>query len=212
MMKISKLLVEEGVLTFGDFTLKSGRKAPYFLNFGNIKTGKSISELSDFYSEILIKNVDLKNRILFGPAYKGIPLVVAVAFSLIGKGFNVPFCYNRKEAKDHGERGSLVGAVPKAGDKITVIEDVMTAGTALRETMKLEGFEESVDSCIIAVDRMERGKSKESAVKEMEREFGIKIYSISNIRDIVDDLYESGQIQIQTKSGIEDYLKEFRGE
>lgn len=213
MKDFSLFLLEEGVLKFGGFTLKSGRKAPYFLNFGDIKTGRALHHLAHYYAQILIKNINTENRVLFGPAYKGIPLAVAVSIALAEKEVDIPFCYNRKEIKDHGEGGNLVGMIPKAGTNVTVIEDVMTAGTALRETMDIfknyEGV--NVDSCIISVDRMEKGKTDKCAVKEIEEEFGIDIYSISNIQEVAEELLELELIHDKMYGEIEDYLKEYGG-
>lgn len=205
-MNFAELLIKEEVLKFGDFTLKSGRLAPYFLNFGNIKRGSSIADLSDFYSEIFIKNIDPKDRILFGPSYKGIPLATAVSISLSKKGIDLPFSYNRKEKKDHGEGGNIIGEVPRVGKKITIIEDVITRGTAIRETIDiLKPTGSIIDSCIIAVDRMEKGKGDISAIREIEEEFNIKIYAISNIRALIEEL--GSKVESVYVKKIEDYLE-----
>lgn len=209
MNSFTKFLLDEGVLRFGDFTLKSGRKCPYFMNFGDIKNGGSITMLAAYYGEI-IKGLDLEGRILFGPAYKGIPLVVATSVILKEKyNISLPFAYNRKEAKDHGEGGSIVGTIPKEGDRITIVEDVITAGTAVKESLEiLKPTGAVVDSLVVAVDRMERGKGERSATKELEEEYGIKVYSISSIEEVAENLTgENGAY----KDKIWDYLKEYGG-
>lgn len=217
--EIINVLINEKVLKFGDFTLKSGRKAPYFLNFGEIKSGESLSILASIYAEILYKEIGVENRILFGPAYKGIPLVAATALKLMEKyQVSIPILYNRKEKKDHGEGGILVGKIPQKNDKITIIEDVITAGTAIKESLEIfNSYEDvKVDSVIFALDRMEKGKSEKTTIKELEEEYSIKAFSIANIRDVVDYLYNrdiNGEIYIDDtiKSNIENYLNEYAG-
>ena len=185
-------LEDAGVLKFGDFTAKSGRKIPYFLNAGDIKTGAQISKLGEFYAKAYLENVGEKRTVLFGPAYKGIPIAVAAAVGLSKSGVDVPFFFNRKEAKDHGEGGVLVGYTPKPGDEIVIVEDVITAGTAIRESMeilsKLEGVK--VAACLIMVNRMEKGRTEMSAMKEIEQEFGFPVYSVATVYDIIEYLEE----------------------
>ena len=185
-------LEDAGVLKFGDFTAKSGRKIPYFLNAGDIKTGAQISKLGEFYAKAYLENVGEKRTVLFGPAYKGIPIAVAAAVGLLKSGVDVPFFFNRKEAKDHGEGGVLVGYTPKPGDEIVIVEDVITAGTAIRESMeilsKLEGVK--VAACLIMVNRMEKGRTEMSAMKEIEQEFGFPVYSVATVYDIIEYLEE----------------------
>jgi len=183
-------MTNAGVLTFGDFTTKSGRKTPYFVNTGNYKTGKHISVLGDYYAELVVESGE-KFDALFGPAYKGITLAAATASSLYRNyGLDIPYFFNRKEAKDHGEGGSLVGYVPKDGDKIIIIEDVVTAGTAVRESLQLlsEAAEVSVTALYVSVDRMERGTGERSTLDELRDEFGINVFSIINARTIIDSL------------------------
>ena len=156
-----KFMVDSGVLTFGDFTLKSGRKAPYFINCGNYKTGEQLAKLGGFYADCIADN-KIPVETLFGPAYKGIPLAVSAVIALATKyGIDVSYCFDRKEAKDHGEGGVFVGYVPKAGEDVVIVEDVITAGTAIRESMailsRLEGVR--VAATFIMVDRKERGLS-----------------------------------------------------
>ena len=181
---------EAGVLIFGDFTTKSGRKTPYFVNTGNYKTGKHISVLGDYYAESLAKSGELFDA-LFGPAYKGITLAAATAASLYrNHGIDVPYFFNRKEVKDHGEGGALVGYKPKDGDRIVIIEDVVTAGTAVRESLQLLSAvaDVKVTALFVSVDRMERGTGERSTLDELKNELGISVYPIITARDIIDSL------------------------
>ena len=181
-----------GVLKFGDFTAKSGRKIPYFINAGEIKTGAQIAQLGEFYAKAYLGKLGRKNAVLFGPAYKGIPLAVTAAAALAKEGLDLPFFFNRKEAKDHGEGGTLVGYVPKAGEEVVIIEDVITAGTAIRESMALlaplEGVK--VSAAFVMVDRKEKGQGEKSAVQEVEAQFGFPVYSIADVYDILEYLSE----------------------
>ena len=183
-----KFMVECGVLTFGDFTLKSGRKAPYFINTGNYKTGAQLARLGEFYAECIKEN-NIEADTLFGPAYKGIPLCVSAAVAMWNKfGIDVNYCFDRKEAKDHGEGGSFVGKSLSDGEKVVIIEDVMTSGKALREVMpKLtEAADVKVAGMVITVDRMEKAlNSEKSAVEEAFAEFGVRVLSIVTINDII---------------------------
>jgi orotate phosphoribosyltransferase len=177
-----------GVLTFGDFTTKSGRKTPYFVNTGNYKTGMHISMLGDYYSDCIVNSGEQFNA-LFGPAYKGITLAAATAGSLYrNHGIDIPYFFNRKEIKDHGEGGAIVGYIPKNGDKIIIIEDVVTAGTAVRESLELlkAVADVTVTALYVSVDRMERGTGERSRLDELREEFGINVYSIITVRDIID--------------------------
>ncbi|MBO5576798.1 MAG: orotate phosphoribosyltransferase [Ruminococcus sp.] len=184
-----KFMVDCGVLTFGDFTLKSGRKAPYFVNTGNYKTGAQLARLGEFYAECINENgIDVET--LFGPAYKGIPLAVSASVALYNKyGKEVSYCFDRKEVKDHGEGGMFVGKSLSDGEKVVIIEDVMTSGKALREVMpKLTSAAKvNVTGMVITVDRMEKALDSElSAVEQAYKDFGVKVYSIVNINDIID--------------------------
>lgn len=191
-----KFMVDSGVLKFGEFTLKSGRKAPYFINCGNYKTGAQLAKLGEYYAECINEH-GLKPDTLFGPAYKGIPLAVAACTALYGKyGINCNYCFDRKEVKDHGEGGMFVGKNLQDGEKVVIIEDVMTSGKALREVLpKLRSVSKpDIEGMIITVDRAEKGlESDKSAVREVYDEFGIKVYSIVNINDIIEAL-ENGVI------------------
>ena len=183
-------LESAGVLKFGDFTAKSGRKIPYFINAGEIKTGAQISRLGEFYAKAYGEKLGRKPAVLFGPAYKGIPLAVAAASALAKEGLDAPFFFNRKELKDHGEGGVFVGFVPRAGQEVVIIEDVITAGTAIRESMalldRLEGVK--VAAAFVMVDRKEKGQGEKSAVQEVEAEFGFPVFSIADVYDILEYL------------------------
>ena len=196
-----------GVLTFGDFTAKSGRKTPYFVNTGNFRTGMHISLLADFYADRIIQSGE-KFDAMFGPAYKGITLVAATAASLYrNHGLDIPFFFNRKEAKDHGEGGSLIGYTPKDGDRIVIIEDVITAGTAVRESLDLlnSAADVTVAALFVSVDRMERGTGTCSALDQLKEDFGINVYSIINARDIIDCLPPGDERVVKMEKYLEKY-------
>lgn len=192
-----KFMVDNGVLKFGEFTLKSGRKAPYFINTGNYKSGAQLSQLGDYYAACIKEN-GVWGDVLVGPAYKGIPLAVTTAVALARNyGDDIKYCFDRKEVKDHGEGGLFVGEQLKDGDEVIIIEDVMTSGKALRELLpKLKAQADVViKGMIISVDRMERGLTSElSAVQEVYRDFGVKVYPIVTMADIIDAI-ESGVIE-----------------
>ncbi len=176
-----------GVLTFGDFVTKSGRKTPYFINTGNYRTGSQISRLGDWYAKTIAESGEEFDA-LFGPAYKGIPLAAAAASSLFRLyGRDVPYCFNRKEIKDHGEGGGIVGYRPKDGDRIAIVEDVVTAGTAVRESLSfLAGVADvTVTALFVSVDRMERGTGALSALDELRESLGINVHPIITVRDII---------------------------
>ena len=187
-----EFLQSAGVLRFGDFTAKSGRKIPYFINAGEIKTGEHISKLGEFYAKAYIDKVGNKRTALFGPAYKGISIAVSSSIALAKSGLDVPFFFNRKEAKDHGEGGVFVGYKPKAGEEVVIVEDVITAGTAIRETMEimkgLEGVK--VVATFVMVDRKEKGQGEKGAMVEIGEEFGFPVYSVVDVYDIIEYLEE----------------------
>ena len=187
-----KFLEDAGVLKFGDFTAKSGRKIPYFINAGDIKTGEQIQKLGEFYAKAYFEKVGNKKSVLYGPAYKGIPIAVSVAVALAKDGLDVPFFFNRKEEKDHGEGGVFVGYKPQAGEDIVIVEDVITAGTAIRESMailsKLDGV--NVKATFVMVDRKEKGQGEKSAMAEVTDEFGFPVYSVVDVYDIIEYLEE----------------------
>ena len=192
-----KFMVENGVLKFGEFTLKSGRVAPYFINTGNYKSGAQLAKLGEYYAQCIVQN-GLQAQTLVGPAYKGIPLAVTTAVALYNNhGVDLNYTFDRKEAKDHGEGGLFVGKQLQNGEKVIIIEDVMTSGKALRELLpKLKAAADvEIAGMIISVDRMERGLESElSAVQEVYKEFGVKVYSIVTMSDIIDAI-ESGVIE-----------------
>ena len=175
--------LETGVLKFGEFTLKSGRVSPYFFNAGLFNTGSHLSELGKFYAQA-IEASDLKFDVLFGPAYKGIPLASAASIALNDSfNRNVPYSFNRKEAKDHGEGGSIVGH-PLEGD-ILIIDDVITAGTAIHEAQEIiQSSGATAKGVIVALDRQEKGKGELSAIQEVEKVFGIRVLSIISLTHI----------------------------
>ncbi|MGB7346078.1 MAG: orotate phosphoribosyltransferase [Pirellulaceae bacterium] len=179
-------MMEVGVLTFGDFTTKSGRKTPYFVNTGLYRTGSQLEKLGEFYADAILKNVGTEFDVLFGPAYKGIPLVVTTAMALSRRGHDAAFCFNRKEAKDHGEGGVLVGHKVSPGDRVLMIEDVTTAGTSIRETVPVLKAAANVKlaGLVVSVDRGERGTGAKSALSEVGDEFAMPTFSIVNVHEI----------------------------
>ena len=185
-------LESAGVLKFGDFTTKSGRKIPYFINAGEIKTGAQIAKLGQFYARAYREKLGDRKAVLYGPAYKGISIAVSAAVALSEQGLDLPFFFNRKEAKDHGEGGVFVGYVPHSGEEVVITEDVITAGTAIRESMgilsRLDGVK--VAAAFIMVDRKERGRGEKLAMEEVEEEFGFPVYSVVDVYDIVEYLKE----------------------
>ena len=187
-----KFLEGAGVLKFGDFTAKSGRKIPYFINAGDIKTGEQISKLGEFYARAYKEKLGETKAVLYGPAYKGISIAVSAAVALAKEGLDLPFFFNRKEAKDHGEGGIFVGYTPKAGENIVIVEDVITAGTAIRESMAILSSVEGarVAATFVMVDRKEKGQTEKSAMAEVGEEFGFPVYSVVDVYDIIEYLEE----------------------
>jgi orotate phosphoribosyltransferase len=174
---------ERGVLRFGEFKTKAGRLSPYFFNAGLFSDGGSLARLADFYASAILAS-GLQFDVLFGPAYKGIPLAATTAVALAGKGRNTPFAYNRKEAKDHGEGGTLVGA-PLAG-RVLVIDDVISAGTSVRESVELiRAAGATPAGVVIALDRQERGQGELSAVQEVEKMYGMPVISVASLLDLI---------------------------
>ena len=200
------------VLRFGSFVTKSGRNTPYFVNTGNYKTGEQIAKLGKFYASLIKETVGEDFSAMFGPAYKGIPLATAAAASLYNEyGISKPYFFNRKEEKDHGEGGSLVGYKPKDGDKIIIIEDVITAGTAVRETMPiLYGCGNvKVNDMFISVNRCEVGKVPgKTAIMEVNEEFGIKVHAIVTVKDIHEYLKQSEKYN-NILPAMEDYMAKY---
>ena len=204
-------MVESGVLTFGDFTLKSGRKSPYFVNTGNYKTGAQTAKLGHYYGEAIMKMIGGdKFDIMFGPAYKGITLAATTACALYNEhGIDKRYCFNRKEAKDHGEGGGFVGAKFADGDRVLIIEDVITAGTSIRETLPAikAAANVTVPYEIISVNRMEKGVNGKTAVKEVHEEFGITVHSIVTVVEIAEHM--RNKLSADIISRIEAYLAQY---
>jgi len=184
-----ELAIRYQVLRFGEFTLKSGRISPYFFNAGLFNTGYALAELGSCYAQTIIEN-DINYDVLFGPAYKGIPLVAAIAYALsVNHGIDKPYAFNRKEAKDHGEGGLIVGA--ELNGTVLIVDDVITAGTAIREAVDIIQAEGATTSAVlIALDRQEKGKGELSAIQEVHRDYGIDVFSIITMADLIDYLVE----------------------
>ncbi len=181
-----RFAIGQEVLRFGEFTLKSGRKSPYFFNAGLFNTGAALAQVGHCYAAAL-QNSGIEYDVIFGPAYKGIPLASVTAMALsLQYGVDKPYAFNRKEAKDHGEGGSLVGA-PLAGKKVLIIDDVITAGTAIREVMTiLEQVGAQPAGVLIALDRQEKGQTELSAIQEVERDYGIPVASIVGLNQVLE--------------------------
>lgn len=192
-----EFMMSADVLRFGDFVTKSGRNTPYFVNTGNYKTGLQTSRLGEFYAAMVKETVGADFDAMFGPAYKGIPLATSVAGALARDyGIDKPFFFNRKEAKDHGEGGSLVGYQPQDGDRIVIIEDVITAGTAIRETLPVlyGAADVKVTDMFISVNRCEVGQTAgKTAVMEVGEQFGIRVHALIDVRDIHEYLQQKDE-------------------
>jgi len=201
-----KFMINAGALTFGDFITKSGRATPYFVNTGKYNHGQDIAQLGKYYASCIRDNIKLtENTVLFGPAYKGIPLVVATSIALADQGINVKYCFNRKEAKDHGEGGEVVGHKLSPGDNVIIIEDVITAGTAVREVMPLlQSAGAMVTALVISVDRMERGTGGRTAIQEIKEEFGINTYPIVNVKEILGSI-DNAELVAQMQAYMQKY-------
>jgi len=202
-----QFLESAGVLKFGDFTAKSGRKIPYFINAGMIKTGEEIARLGEFYAKAYADKLGNKPTVLYGPAYKGISIAVSAAVALSKNGLNVPFFFNRKEVKDHGEGGVFVGYVPQPGEEVVITEDVITAGTAIRESLAILSHLEGVKvaAAFVMVDRKEKGQGEKGAMVEIEEEFGFPVYSVVNVYDIIEYL-EEDEKNAENVARIKNYL------
>ena len=212
-------LVRTGALKFGEFTTKSGRKSPYFINAGSFRSGAHIETLGNFYADCIMNTDGVKSDfdILFGPAYKGIPLCISAACALYRK-YNIDkeYCFNRKEAKDHGEGGVFVGATLSGGNKVILIEDVVSAGTAVREIVPLirAAADVTVRDMFIMADRLEIGYNGKTAAQEIKEEFGITVHSIVNVREIIEFLHNrevDGKIALgdAEKDAMERYLETY---
>ncbi|WP_112478479.1 orotate phosphoribosyltransferase [Vibrio variabilis] len=183
--------LEKEVLKFGEFTLKSGRKSPYFFNAGLFNTGRDLARLGRFYAAALADS-GIEFDVLFGPAYKGIPIATTTAVALADHhDIDTPYCFNRKEAKDHGEGGNLVGSALEG--RIMLVDDVITAGTAIRESMEIiKANGADLAGVLVAIDRQEKGKGELSAIQEVERDFGCAVISIVSLTDLITYLEEKG--------------------
>ena len=209
-------MVRSGVLTFGDFTTKSGRKTPYFVNTGNYKTAYQIATLGHYYAACIIENIKGID-FMYGPAYKGIPLVITSAIALYNDyQKDIPYCFNRKEAKNHGEGGHLIGYHPQDGEKALIIEDVITAGSSIRESVPLlkSIANVNINALVISVDRMEKGLNGITAIHEIKETFGITTYSIVTVKEIIDYLHNheiDGKIYIDDamRSRMEEHLEKY---
>lgn len=202
-----RFAIDRGVLRFGEFTLKSGRTSPYFFNAGLFNTGSALAQLGRCYAAAIVDS-KISFDVLFGPAYKGIPLAAATAVALAEQHqLDVPWCFNRKEAKDHGEGGSLVGA-PLAGD-VLIIDDVITAGTAIREVMQIISAQQAkAAGVLIALNREERGNGELSAIQEVERDFGIPVVSIVSLTQVLEFLADDPQLK-QHLPAVEAYRAQY---
>jgi len=212
-----EFMIDSEVLRFGDFVTKSGRNTPFFINTGFYRTGAQLRRLGEYYAAAINENFKEDFDILFGPAYKGIPLSVATSMSLAALyGRNVEYCSNRKEAKDHGEGGVLLGAEVKDGSNVLIIEDVTTAGTSIRETVPIlkAAGDCNIKGLIVSVDRMERGTGEKSALTEIAEEFSFKTAAIVTMSDVIEHLYNKpykGTVYIDDamKEKIDGYYEQY---
>ncbi len=207
-----EFMMDSDVLRFGDFVTKSGRNTPYFVNTGNFKTGRQIALLGKFYASLIKESCGDEFDCMFGPAYKGIPLAASAAAALYNKyQIDKPYFFNRKEEKDHGEGGSLVGYKPQDGDRVIIIEDVITAGTAVRETMPIltGAAKVQVKDMFISVNRCEVGQNPEkTTIMEVMEDFGINVHAIITVQDIYEYLKQDGSYgKILPK--MEDYMSKY---
>jgi len=212
-----EFMVDCGVLKFGDFVTKSGRKTPFFVNTGFYRTGAQLRQLGQYYARAINDNFGLDFDVLFGPAYKGIPLSVATTMAISEEyDREIKYCSNRKEVKDHGDTGILLGSPLTAGDKVLLIEDVTTAGTSIAETLPIIKAQGDVTpiGLVVSVDRMERGTGTKSALNEIEEKYGLKPAAVVTMAEVVEHLYNKeykGQIFIddQIKQAIDAYYEEY---
>ncbi|WP_368873485.1 orotate phosphoribosyltransferase [Shewanella algae] len=199
--------LERQVLRFGEFTLKSGRKSPYFFNAGLFNTGRDLARLGRFYAAALV-DAGIDYDLLFGPAYKGIPIATTTAVALAEHhDLDIPYCFNRKEKKDHGEGGNLVGSELKG--KVMLVDDVITAGTAIRESMEIiQANGATLAGVLIALDRQEKGKGELSAIQEVERDFGCQIVAIIKLADLIAYLAEKPEME-QELAAVSAYREQY---
>ena len=212
-----EFMVDSNVLKFGEFTLKSGRKSPFFMNAGAYVTGSQLRRLGQFYAQAIHDNYGTDFDVLFGPAYKGIPLAVAttIAFSEL-YGRDIRYCSNRKEIKDHGDVGILLGSDPNDGDKVVIIEDVTTSGKSIEETFPILTAQANVDvvGLMVSLNRQERGKTQQNALAEIREVYGIETGAIVTMEEVVEYLYNrpyNGRVLIddKTKAAIDAYYAQY---
>ncbi len=211
-----EFMIDCQVLKFGDFVTKSGRKTPFFVNTGFYRTGGQLMKLGEYYAEAIVNKFGTDFDVLFGPAYKGIPLSVAAAIALKAKyGLEIRYSSNRKEIKDHGDQGILLGSPIRDGDRVVIIEDVTTAGTSIRETLPIIEAQGKVSvlGLVVSVDRQERGEKK-SALAEIQENFGLETTSIVTMSDVIEHLYNKpykGNVVIgdEMKSRIDAYYAQY---
>ncbi|MEL6985069.1 MAG: orotate phosphoribosyltransferase [Actinomycetota bacterium] len=205
--ELIELMTEAGVLRFGQFVTKSGRDTPYFINTGLYRTGDQIRRLATLYARAILDRIGTDFDMLFGPAYKGIPLAVATAAALAEMGHDVAYGFNRKEVKDHGEGGILVGHTPVDGDRVLIIEDITTAGTAIREVVPLLRATADVElaGLVVSVDRRERGIDDRSALEALAEEFAMPTFAIVTVHEIM----ELMELDPEIRSAMDDYLARY---
>lgn len=212
-----EFMVDCGVLRFGDFVTKSGRKTPFFINTGFYRTGEQLHKLGSYYAKAIHDKFGTDFDILFGPAYKGIPLSVAASISLHELyGAEIRFCANRKEEKDHGDTGILLGSPIQDGDRVVIIEDVTTAGTSIAETLPIIKGQGQVimAGLVVSVDRMERGRGEKSALEEIQNDYGFQATAIVTMQEVIEHLYNrpyKGKIIIDDilKAAIDGYYEQY---
>ncbi len=215
--KFIEFMVDCNVLKFGDFVTKSGRKTPFFINTGFYRTGSQLKKLGEYYARAISEKYGTDFDILFGPAYKGIPLSVATTVAIDELyGAEIGYCSNRKEIKDHGDKGILLGSPIKDGDRVVIIEDVTTAGTSIQETLPIIRAQGNVDviGMVVSVDRMERGQGTKSALSEIQENYGIKTIAIVTMAEVIEHLYNrpyNGKVIIDDtiKAAIDAYYEEY---
>lgn len=215
-----EFMVDCNVLKFGDFVTKSGRKTPFFINTGFYRTGAQLSRLGKYYAKAINDKFGMDFDVLFGPAYKGIPLTVAATVAISSEyGKDIRYCSNRKEVKDHGDKGILLGSPIADGDKVVIIEDVTTAGTSIGETLPIIRAQGDVDvlGLVVSVDRMERGQGTKSALNEIKEKYGLETTAIVTMAEVVEHLYNrpyKGKIIIddQIKAAIDAYYVQYGAE
>jgi len=212
-----EFMIDCEVLKFGDFVTKSGRKTPFFVNTGFYRTGAQLRKLGEYYAKAIEAAFGFDFDILFGPAYKGIPLSVATTMA-ISEHYDkdIRYCSNRKEVKDHGDKGILLGSPINDGDRVVIIEDVTTAGTSIQETLPIIKAQGDVTplGLVVSVDRMERGQGEKSALKEIEEKYGLKVTSIVTMQEVIEHLYNrpyNGKVVIDDtlKSAIDNYYDQY---